>query len=163
MKLSTNARDWVAQSVKNAFAEELKKANDAVEAEEARRKELFRSFRAGVDKVLAEAKKEVEKIVKRMKLTFRDGKCIDHLAVLDGDTYFNTIDTSTFEETTVDSCKKMKELQDRRDGIETNIRTAVSKALFEIEIRGHKSDLEQIISNVIAEIKGKPVDSGSLK
>ena len=163
MKLSQHSKEWITKSVRNAFAEDLKKANEAIETEENRRKELFRSFRAEVDKVLAEAKKEVEKIVKRMKLTFRDGKCIDHLAVLDGDTYFNTIDTSTFEETTIDSCKKLKELQDRLDGIETNIRTAVSKALFEIEIRGHKSDLEQIISNVIAEIKGKPVDSGSLK
>ena len=153
MKLSTNAKEWVARSVKNAFAEDLKKANDAVEAEEARRKELFRSFRSEVDKVLAEAKKEVEKIVKRMKLTFRDDKCINHLAVLDGDTYFSTIDTSTFEETTVDSCKKMKELQDRLDGIETDIRTAVSKALFEIETRGKKDTLETIVDQVIKEIK----------
>lgn len=163
MKLSQNSKKWIEKSVRDAFAEELKKANDAVEAEEARRKELFRSFRAEVDKVLAEAKKEVEKIVKRMKLTFRDGKCINHLDVFDGDSYYNTIGTSTFEETTTGSCKKTQELQDRVNEVEANIRTAVSKALFEIEIRGRKSDLEQIISNVIAEIKGKPVDSGSSK
>ena len=153
MKLSQNSKEWITKSVRNAFAEDLKKANEAIETEENRRKELFRSFRAEVDKVLAEAKKEVEKIVKRMKLTFRDGKCIDHLAVLDGDTYFNTIDTSTFEETTIDSCKKVKELQNRVDEIETDIRTAVSKALFEIEVYGKKDPLEAIVDQVIKEIK----------
>ena len=153
MKLSQNSKEWITKSVRNAFAEDLKKANEAIETEENRRKELFRSFRAEVDKVLAEAKKEVEKIVKRMKLTFRDDKCIDHLAVFDGDTYFNTIDTSTFEETTIDSCKKVKELQNRVDEIETNIRTAVSKALFEIEMQGKKDTLEAIVDQVIKEIK----------
>ena len=153
MKLSTNARNWVAQSVKNAFAEELKKANDAVEAEEARRKELFGSFRAEVDKVLAEAKKEVERIVKRMKLTFRDDKCINRLDVFDGDCRYNTIDTSTFEETTIGNCKKTQELQYRVNEVEANIRTAVSKALFEIEMRGKKDTLETIVDQVIKEIK----------
>ena len=153
MKLSQNSKEWVAKSVRDAFAEELKKADDAVEAEKARRKELFRGFRAGVDKVLAEAKKEVENIVKRMKLTFRDDKCIDHLDVFDGDSYYSTIDTNTFEETTIDSCKKTQELQDRVNEVEANIRTAVSKALFEIEMRGKKDTLETIVDQVIKEIK----------
>ena len=163
MKLSTNAKEWVTQSVKNAFAEDLKKANEAVETEKNQRKELFRSFRSEVDKVLVEAKKEVEKIVKRMKLTFHGNKCIHHLGVFDDDNYYGKIDTDTFEETMLSLSKKMQELQNHVDEIKANIRTAVSKALFEIEIRGRKSDLEQIISNVIAEIKGKPVDSESLK
>ena len=153
MKLSTNAKEWVVRSVKNAFAEDLKKANEAVEAEEARRKELFRSFRAEVDKVLAEAKKEVEKIVKRMKLTFRGDRCINHLDVFDGDSCYTTIDASTFEETTIGSCKKTQELQDRVNEVEANIRTAVSKALFEIEMRGKKTTLEAIVDQVIKEIK----------
>lgn len=153
MKLSTNARDWVAQSVKDAFAEELKKANEAVETEKNRRKELFRSFRAEVDKVLAEAKKEVEKIVKRMKLTFYDNKCIDHLSVFDSNGCYDTIDTNTFEETSVSGCKKTQELQDRVIEVEANIRTAVSKALFEIEMRGKKDTLETIVDQVIKEIK----------
>lgn len=153
MKLSQNSKEWIAKSVRDAFAEELRKANDAVEAEEARRKELFRSFRAEVDKVLVEAKKEVEKIVKRMKLTFCDDKCIDHLDVFDGDRIYSTIDTNTFEETTTGGCKKTQELQDRLNGIETNIRTAVSKALFEIETRGKKDTLETIVDQVIKEIK----------
>lgn len=152
MKLSQNSKEWIAKSVRDAFAEELKKANDAVEAEEARSKELFRSFRAEVDKVLVEAKKEVEKIVKRMKLTFCDDKCIDHLDVFDGDLIYNTVDTDTFEETCGLS-EKMHELQDRLNGIETNIRTAVSKALFEIETRGKKDTLETIVDQVIKEIK----------
>lgn len=159
MKLSTNAKEWVTQSVKNAFAEDLKKANEAVETEKNQRKELFRSFRSEVDKVLVEAKKEVEKIVKRMKLTFHDNKCIHHLDVFDDNDYYGKIDTDTFEETMLSLSKEMQELQNHVDEIKANIRTSVSKALFEIEIRGRKSDLEQIISNVIAEIKGKPVDS----
>ena len=153
MKLSKNSKEWIEKSVRDAFAEELKKANDAVEAEEARRKELFRSFRAEVDKVLAEAKKEVEKIVKRMKLTFRDDKCIDHLGVFDGDSCYRTIDISTFEETSVSGCKKTQELRDRVIEVEANIRTAVSKALFEIEMRGKKDTLETIVDQVIKEIK----------
>ena len=153
MKLSANAREWVAQSVKNAFAEELKKTNEAVETEENRRKELFRSFRAEVDKVLAEAKKEVEKIVKRMKLTFHDDKSINHLDVFDGDSYYRTIGTDTFEETIIGPSKKMQELRDRVNEVEDNIRTAVSKALFEIEMRGKKDTLETIIEQVIKEIK----------
>ena len=153
MRLSQNSKDWVAKSVRDAFAEELKKANDAVEAEEARRKELFRSFRAEVDKVLDEAKKEVEKIVKRMKLTFRDDKRIDHLDVFEGDSCYSTIDINTFEETTFGSCKKTQELQDRVKEVEANIRTAVSKALFEIEMRGKKDTLETIVDQVIKEIK----------
>ena len=153
MKLSTNARNWVAKSVKDAFAEDLKKANEAVETEKNQRKELFRSFRAEVDKVLAEAKKEVEKIVKRMKLTFHDNKCINHLDVFDGGDYYNRIDTDTFEETTLSPSKKTQELQDRVNEIEDNIRTAVSKALFEIEMRGKKDTLETIIDRVIKEIK----------
>ena len=153
MKLSTNAKEWVVRSVKNAFAEDLKKANDAVEAEKAQRKELFRDFRAEVDKVLAEAKKEVEKIVKRMKLTFRDDKCIDHLDVFEGDSCYSTIDINTFDETTFGSCKKTQELQDRVNEVEANIRAAVSKALFEIEMRGKKDTLETIVDQVIKEIK----------
>ena len=152
MKLSQNSKKWIEKSVRDAFAEELKKANDAVETEKARRKELFRSFRAEVDKVLAEAKKEVEKIVKRMKLTFRDDKCINHLDVFDGDSYYNTIGTNTFEET-IGNCKKTQELQDRVNEVEANIRTAVSKALFEIEMRGKKDTLETIVDQVIKEIK----------
>lgn len=153
MKLSKNSKEWVAKSVRDAFAEELKKANDAVEAEEARRKELFMSFRSEVDKVLAEAKKEVEKIVKRMKLTFCDDKCINHLDVFDGNCIYNTVDTDTFEETTTGGCKKTQELQNRVNEIETNVRTAVSKALFEIEMRGKKDTLETIVDQVIKEIK----------
>ena len=153
MKLSQNSKDWVAKSVRDAFAEELKKANDAVEAEKAQRKELFRNFSDEVDEVLAEAKKEVEKIVKRMKLTFRDDRCINHLDVFDGDSCYRTIDTSTFEETTIGSCKKTQELQDRVNEVEANIRTAVSKALFEIEMRGKKTTLETIVDQVIKEIK----------
>ena len=153
MRLSQNSKDWVVKSVRDAFAEELKKANDAVEAEKTRRKELFRDFRAEVDKVLAEAKKEVEKIVKRMNLTFRDDKCIDHLDVFEGDSCYSTIDINTFEETTFGSCKKTQELQDRVNEVEANIRTAVSKALFEIEMRGKKDTLETIVDQVIKEIK----------
>ena len=153
MKLSQNSKKWIEKSVRDAFAEELKKANDAVEAEKALRKELFRSFRAEVDKVLAEAKKEVEKIVKRLKLTFRDDKCINHLDVFDGDSYYNTIGTNTFEETTIGNCKKTQELQDRVNEVEANIRTAVSKALFEIEMRGKKDTLATIVDQVIKEIK----------
>ena len=152
MKLSQNSKKWIEKSVRDAFAEELKKANDAVEAEKARRKELFRSFRAEVDKVLAEAKKEVEKIVKRMKLTFRDDKCINHLDVFDGDSYYNTIGTNTFEET-IGNCKKTQELQDRVNEVEANICTAVSKAIFEIEVHGKKDTLETIVDQVIKEIK----------
>lgn len=152
MKLSQNSKKWIEKSVRDAFAEELKKANDAVEAEEARRKELFRSFRAEVDKVLAEVKKEVEKIVKRMKLTFCDNKCINHLDVFDGGSVYNTVDTDTFEETCGLS-EKMHELRSRINEIESNIRTAVSKALFEIEMRGKKDTLETIVDQVIKEIK----------
>lgn len=153
MRLSQNSKDWVAKNVRDAFAEELKKANDAVEAEKARCKELFRDFRVEVDKVLAEAKKEVEKIVKRMKLTFRDDKRIDHLDVFEGDSCYSTIDINTFEETTFGSCKKTQELQDRVNEVEANIRTAVSKALFEIEMRGKKDTLETIVDQVIKEIR----------
>lgn len=153
MRLSQNSKDWVVKSVRDAFAEELKKANDAVEAEKTRRKELFRSFSDEVDNVLAEAKKEVEKIVKRMKLTFRDDKRIDHLDVFEGDSCYSTIDINTFEETTFGSCKKTQELQDRVNEVEANIRTAVSKALFEIEMRGKKDTLETIVDQVIKEIR----------
>ena len=152
MKLSKNSKEWVEKSVRDAFAEELKKANDAVEAEVGRREELFRSFRAEADKVLDEAKREVEKIVKRMKLTFHDGKRIDHLAVFASNSHYDTVVADTFEETR-DCCEKLHELRQRVGKIKADIRTAVSKALFEIEIRGRKSDLEQIVSDVIAEIK----------
>ena len=152
MKLSANSKEWIAKSVRNAFAEELKKANDAVEAEEARRRELFGSFRAEVDKVLDEAKKEVEGVVKRMKLTFHDDKCIDHLDVFDGDSRYNTVDPDTFEETR-GCCEKTQELQNRVNGIEADIRTAVSKALFEVEVRGKKDTLATIVDQVIREIK----------
>lgn len=153
MKLSTNAREWVMRSVRNAFAEELKKANEAVEAEKNKRRELFKGFRAEVDKVLAEAKKEVEKIVKRMKLTFRDGKCINHLDVFGGDDYYSPINADTFEETRISFGEKAQELQNRVDEIETNILTAVSKALFEIEVHGKKDTLTTIVDQVIKEIK----------
>ena len=153
MKLSTNAKEWIMQSVKNAFAEDLKKANEAVETEKNQRKELFRSFRAEVDKVLAEAKKEVEKIVKRMKLTFYNDKNINHLEVFDDNDLYSTIDTNTFEETRLSLSKKMQELQNRVDEIKASIRTAVSKALFEIEVHGEKDSLAAIVDQVIKEIK----------
>ena len=152
MKLSANSKDWVAKNVRDAFAEELKKANDAVKTEEARRKELIKSFRAEADKVLDEAKKEVEKIVKRMKLTFHDGKRIDHLAVFAGDSRYDTIDADTFEETR-DCCEKLHELRRRVDEVEDDIRTAVSKTLFEIELNGRKDTLVTIVDQVVREIK----------
>lgn len=152
MKLSSNAKEWVAKSVRNAFAEELKKANDAVKAEEDRRKELIKSFRAEAGKVLDEAKKEVEKIVKRMKLTFHDGKCVDHLDVFASDSRYDAIDADAFEETR-DYCTKMHELRQRVNEIEVDIRTAVSKALFEVEVHGKKDTLATIVDQVIREIK----------
>lgn len=152
MKLSKNSKEWVAKSVRDAFAKELKKANDAVKAELGRREELFRSFRAEVDKVLDEAKKEVEKIVKRMKLTFRDDKRIDHLAVFASDSRYDTVDAGTFEET-FDCCEKLHELRQRVGETEADIRTAVSKALFEIEVTGRKDTLATIVDQVIREIK----------
>lgn len=153
MKLSTNAIGWVSQSVKNAFAEDLKKANEAIETEKNKRKELFRSFRTEVDKVLAETKKEIEKIVKRMKLTFHNDKSINHLDVFDDNDIYSMIGTDTFEETMLSPSKKMQELRDRVNEIETNIRTAVSKVLFEIEMRGKKDTLATIVDQVIKEIK----------
>lgn len=152
MKLSTNSKEWIAKSVRNAFAEELRKANEAVEAEENRRKELFKSFRAETDKVLDDAKKEVEKIVKRMKLTFHDDARIDHLDVFDGDSRYNVVDSDTFEETR-GCCEKMNELLRRVNEIEADIRTAVSKALFEVEVHGKRNTLESIVDQVIKEIK----------
>lgn len=152
MKLSANARKWVAKSVRDAFAEELKKAHDAVEAEEARRRELFGNFRAEVDKVLDEAKKKVEGVVKHMKFTFRDDKCVDHLAVFASDSRYDNVDANTFEETR-DRCEKLHDLRRRVDEIETDIRTAVSKALFEIEVNGRKDTLAAIVDQVIREIK----------
>ena len=152
MKLSKNSKEWVAKSVRDAFAEELKKANDAVKAEEDRRKELIRGFRAEVDKILDEAKKEVEKIVKRMKLTFHDGKRVDHLAVFAGDSRYDYVDADTFEETR-DCCEKLHELRQRVGEVEADIRTAVSKALFEIELNGRKDTLATIVDQVVREIK----------
>lgn len=152
MKLSSNAKNWVASSVRNAFAEELTKANAAVEAEENRRKELIKSFRAEVDKVLGEAKKEVEKIVKRMKLTFRTGKRVDHLDVFASDGRYDSIGADSFVETH-DYCEKMHELRRRVNDVEADIRAAVSKALFEIEVHGKRDTLESIVAEVIKEIK----------
>ena len=152
MKLSANSKEWVAKSVRGAFAEELKKANDAVEAEVSRREELFGSFRAEVDRVLASARKEVEGIVKRMKLTFHDDKRIDHLAVFASDSRYDTVDADTFEETR-DCCEKLHELRRRVGEIEADIRTAVSKALFEIELNGRKDTLVTIVDQVVREIK----------
>lgn len=152
MKLSANARKWVAKSVRDAFAKELKKADDAVKAEEARRRELFGIFCAEVDKVLDEAKKKVEGIVKHMKFTFRDDKCVDHLAVFAGVSRYDYIDADTFEETR-DRCEKLHDLRRRVDEIEADIRTATSKALFEIEVNGRKDTLATIVDQVIKEIK----------
>ena len=152
MKLSNNSKEWVAKNVRDAFAKELKKANDAVKAEEDRRKELFRSFRAEVDKVLGEAKKEVDGVVKRMKLTFHEDKCIDHLDVFDGGSYYSTVDADTFEETN-NHCEKLNDLRQRINKIEDDIHTAVSKALFEIEVNGRKDTLATIVDQVIREIK----------
>lgn len=152
MKLSANAKDWVAKSVRDAFAEELKKANAAVEAEENRRRELFKSFRAETDKVLDGAKKEIERIVKRMKLTFHSDKCIDHLAVFASDSRYDDVDLETFEETR-GCCEKIHELKQRVNKVEADIRTAVSKALFEVEVRGKKDTLATIVDQVIREIK----------
>ena len=152
MKLSKNSKEWVAKSVRDAFAEELKKANDAVKAEEDRRKELIKSFRAEADKVLASARKEVEGIAKRMKFTFHDDKRIDHLAVFASDSRYDTVDANTFEETR-DCCEKLHELRQHVGEIEADIRTAVSKAIFEVEVHGKKDTLATIVDQVIREIK----------
>lgn len=152
MKLSANARAFVASEVKSAFAEEYRKANAAVDAEENRRKELIKSFRAEVDKVFDETKKEVERIVKRMKLTFHSGKCVDHLDVFASDSRYDSIDADAFEETR-DYCKKLQELRQRVNDIEGKIRKATSKALFEIEVHGKRDTLESIVAEVIKSIK----------
>lgn len=153
MRLSKNAKEFVVKMVKDAFADDLK-------AVEARRKELadrqeslWAAFEKDYDAVMARAKDEVTKLVKKHRLTFRGDRRIVSVHATDAAFASSTVDSDTFEQTSEYCSPEMNELNKTCARIDDSVRNAVSKALFEIEMSGRRDSVDEIVAKVIGEIR----------
>lgn len=156
MKLSSNSKAFIAAEVKAAFAEEYKKAEEAESAASAKSAAKWKLVQKDLDAVAERAKKEVMAVIRKHGLTIAS-KNVHEVFKVEfkmSDAYYSGICANTFEET-ADGCDNPEFREARRavNAVENKIMKATSKALFEIEIRGRKSDLEKIVEEVIKSIK----------
>lgn len=155
MKLSANAREFVSLNVKKEFAKDLKEAEANVKRIEDEQKATFERFEKDLKKVLDACALEVSKLVKKHNLTWRGNKGPDngaHVSALEDDSRYNDVDANSFNETHCEGIRisaangAVTEVKDR-------ITRATAKALFEIEVHGKKDTLEEIVAQVIREIR----------
>lgn len=159
MKLSANARDHVRSQITDAFAKEYKEVHAASKKFYQDAENRYLAFEADLKKVLDKCLEEAKKVISKHKLTYRenDGKYDKgmHLELLMTESHYSKVDKEAFKET--DTCTyrndEAKRHEEAKDEVNRKIERAVSKALFEIEVHGKKSDLQQIIEEVIAEIR----------
>lgn len=156
MKLSASSRAYVAEQVKECFVEDLRAAEKAVEEAKEALNGRFEKFEKDLSKLSDGWMDEVEKLVKRHGLHWAKGKGRDagaHVQVLDGHSSYRDVDGDSFVET-ADKTAVFEAEWARRDVID-RIEKAVRKALYEIEVHGRKSDLEDIVRRVVAEARNE--------
>ena len=155
MRLRADAREFVSLSVKKEFKKELLDAEAAVEKLEAWQKETFRKFKSELDKMRAKWTKELSGLVKRHGLTWRKDKGPDHgahLLVFEDGSGYNGLDAGSFDET-ASGGTGASAARGAVAEIRNRITRATAKALFEIEVRGNRNDIDDIVGQVIDEIR----------
>lgn len=161
MKLSVNAREYIINQVKAAFADEYKKAEEAEEAVTAKAAAKWEKFRKDLDAVAEKARKEAMALIRKHGLTLADkdddDDVRDPVANVEfrmSGSYYSSVCENTFRETSDGrNNPEYWEAHNAVNAVAKKIGRATSKALFEIEIHGRKSDLEQIVADVIKSIK----------
>lgn len=156
MKLSANARAFVMEQVKSAFAEEYKKAEEAKSTAEEKADKKWKAFEKDLSVVAEKARREAMAVIKKHGLTMsdHDDNEITTVRFQLTESYYSSIDFNSFMETSdgpanpeiIKATKAIAAVNDK-------IQKATSKALFEIEVHGKKDTLEEIVSEVIKSIK----------
>lgn len=156
MKLSVNARAFVMDQVKSAFAEEYKKAEEAKSTAEEKADKKWKTFEKDLSAVAEKARREAMAIIKKHGLTISDpdDKEITAVRFQLTESCYSSIDSNSFKETS-DRSANPEILKANKDiaTVNNKIQKATSKALFEIEVHGKKDTLEEIVSEVIKSIK----------
>ena len=153
MKLSAMSRDYVAKQVREAFGDDLRKAEKALNDAEKALEDRYSRFDKDLEKAKSAWMADVAKLVSKHGLHWTG--CVGpengaHVDVHAGSSCYSEISRSSFDETSDEAVKPEAKAVEK---VRTQVEEAVSKALFEIEVRGRKSDIEQIVASVIAEIK----------
>ena len=153
MKLSAMSRDYVAKQVREAFGDDLRKAEEALRAAEKALADKYSRFDKDLEKAKSAWSADVAKLVSRHGLHWSDGVGPEHGAHVDlfaRESIYSGISRESFDETSDEAVKpEAKAVEEVRSQIEE----AVRKALFEIELKGRKDTLNEIVEQVIREIK----------
>lgn len=158
MKLSANAREFVTERVKEAFGKEMEEADGRIDALERSRTEKWGKFEADLGKLQAKWAKDAVALAARHGLTWQ-GYCgpdrgLRVTVLADGGRYDEVSRRSFVETYPVDRDDTDEVVALRKAGADVRwkIGRAVREALFEIEVHGRKSTLDQIVADVTARI-----------
>lgn len=155
MKLSANAREWVAKSVKDALGARLKDAQKAYNDEIAARRAKWEDWESSYAKLEERFKKDVAALLERKGLTFDDAEyAVASVKPFATDAVHGYFSPDTFAETKVRAYRNavLDGLTAEIDAARDEIKAAVGRALFEIEVHGRKDTLESIVSEVVESI-----------
>lgn len=154
MKLSASSRAYVAEQVRKEFGDELRAAEKRYDDAEKAENAVFERLEKELEKVSARWMDEFEKLMKKVGLRWNEGKGPEnhaYIRVFDAGGSYDRIDRYSFVESS--DTAAAKEAQSAVDAVKGQIEKAVQKALFEIEIHGKKDTLQEIVEQVIKEIK----------
>ena len=162
MKLSSLAKDHVKDEVKNAFAADLKAAEDDLTNAKAEAQVRWTRFSEEFDEMLEPMNDKLQKLVKKHKLT-PCGRCCGtdfskysvalRAQLLHDDSWYGAIDQSSFTETSESKCQEVRDAENKLCDVKDQITKACNKALYEIEVHGKRDTLQTIVEEVIREIK----------
>ena len=153
MKLSAMSREYVAKQVREAFGDDLRKAEEALSAAEKVLADKYSRFDRDLEKAKSSWMAEVAKLMNKHGLHWADRFGPEngaHVDVHAGSSCYSEISRDSFDET---SDKAVKPEAEAVEKIRTQAGEAVRKALFEIELKGRKDTLNEIVEQVIREIK----------
>ena len=155
MKLSADAREFVSLNMKKEFAKDLKEAEANVKRVEDDQKAAFERFEKNLREVLDACALEVFKLAEKHGLTWCVNKGPDNGAYVsahgDGARY-NDVDAQSFNETRCDGIR-ISAARGAVTEIKGRIVRATAKALFEIEVYGKRDRLDEIVAQIVKEIR----------
>ena len=153
MKLSAMSRDYVAKQVREAFSDDLRKAEEALRAAEKALADRYSRFDRDLEKAKSSWMADVVKLVNKHGLHWADYTGPEHGGHIDvhaGSSCYSEISRSSFDETSDEAVKRESEAVEK---VRSQIEEAVRKALFEIELKGRKDTLNEIVEQVIRETR----------
>ena len=153
MKLSAMSREYVAEQVREAFGDDLRKAEEALSAAKKVLEDKYSRFDRDLEKAKSSWMADVAKLVSRHGLHWAGGVGPENGAHVDmhaGSSCYSEISRSSFDETSDKAVKRESEAVEK---VRSRIKEAVRKALFEIEVKGRKETLNEIVEQVIRETR----------